>query len=108
MDPCLPVDPPFLCGRLPAPCPVVPVALCYRCLSSACVLVPELRELVLRTCCLAVDAFGCAAATKWRLRRCLVMLPRLRGCCYQGNLAPAVGLGCCPRCCLLYTSDAAD
>src|SRR5680860_934522 len=77
MDPCLPVDPPFLCGRLPAPCPVVPVALCYRCLSSACVLVPELRELVLRTCCLAVDAFGCAAATKWRLRRCLVMLPRL-------------------------------
>lgn len=26
MDPCLPVDPPSLCGRLPAPCPVVRVA----------------------------------------------------------------------------------
>jgi hypothetical protein len=47
--------------------------LCYCCLSSACVLVPELRVVVLNTRCLAVDTFGCAAAAKWRLRRCLVV-----------------------------------
>jgi hypothetical protein len=50
--------------------------LCYCCLSSACVLVPELRVVVLNTRCLAVDTFGCAAAAKWRLRRCLVVPAR--------------------------------
>lgn len=52
--------------------------LCYRCLSSACVLVPELWEVVHCTGCLAVDASGCVAAAIWRLRRCLVALARLR------------------------------
>ena len=60
MDPCLPVDPPSLCGRLPAPCRVIRVAY-VTVASSACVLVPDLREVVhhtrlprggrLRVCC---------------------------------------------------------
>ena len=52
--------------------------LCYCCLSSACVLVPELREVVHSTGCLAVEAFWCFAAAIWRLRRCLVALACLR------------------------------
>lgn len=41
-------------------------------------LVPELREVVHSTGCLAVDAYGRFAAAIWRLRRCLVALARLR------------------------------
>jgi hypothetical protein len=76
LDPCLPVDPPLYCGRLPAPCPVNRVAS-NRWIKSACVLVPDLREVVL---CIIVASrrtpFGCAAAAEWRLRRCLVALAR--------------------------------
>jgi len=62
--------------------------LCYRCLSSACVLVPELWEVVHSTGCLAVDAFGRSAAAIWRLRRCLVALPRLRVGAIKAALLP--------------------
>ena len=66
--------------------PVGYVAYVTVAFSSACVLVPELRVVVLNTRCLAVDTFGCAAAAKWRLRCCLVVLARLLCRCYQGNL----------------------
>jgi hypothetical protein len=43
---CLPVDPPLYFGRLPAPCPVTLVALSRWIKPVACVLVPDLREVV--------------------------------------------------------------
>jgi len=47
LDMCLPVDPPLYFGRLPAPCPVTFVALSQWIEHVACVLVPDLREVVL-------------------------------------------------------------
>jgi len=64
LDPCLSVDPPLYCGRLPAPCPVNRVAS-NRWIKSACVLVPDLREVVLRIIVASRRTpFGCAAVAE--------------------------------------------
>jgi len=69
----------------------------YCCLSSACVQVPDLREVVLRT--------RLPRGGRLRVYYCgqvaLAALPRgadaFRVRRYQGSLAPAVGFGCCSR-----------
>ena len=71
--------------------------LCYCCLSSACVHVPDLREVVL---CTRLPRGGLLWVFRCGLMA-LAALPRgtgtFRARCYQGSLALAVGFGCRSR-----------
>jgi len=71
--------------------------LCYCCLSSACVHVPDLREVVL---CTRLPRGGHLWVFRCGLMA-LAALPRGTGTfcarCYQGSLALAIGFGCRSR-----------